>query len=40
MALGILKNRRNFPLLAALEIQTPHQKLQLTLLRNALHGNS
>ena len=42
-ALGIPKNRRNSPLLAALGIEKIEQLIkrqQLTLLRNALHGNS
>ena len=42
-ALGIPKNRRNSPLLAALGIEKIEQlvkRQQLTLLRNALHGNS
>ena len=42
-ALGIPKNRRNSPLLAALGIEKIEQLIkrqQLTLLRNALQGNS
>ena len=42
-AIGLPKNRRNSPLFAALGIEKIDQLIkrqQLTLLRNALHGNS